>query len=151
MLQAIGRIHYDASVKRISVCKKARYYDSEHDVIQFDLLLDSRSGRRRTAIQVSPKGKVNVYLEEKLTTEDINEVFALLRELIVDELGCEVKLEPVMVFYSKTRPSPSWLTNLLLALRVPVRISPKPYQMIASSIKTVRKLHIVTPTNRREN
>jgi hypothetical protein len=92
-----------------------------------------------------------MYLEEKLTMEDFNEVFTLLRELVVDESGSEVKLEPVMVFYSKTRPSPSWLTNLILALRVPVRISPKPHQMIASSIKIVRKSRIVPPTTGREN
>jgi hypothetical protein len=145
VFQATRRIHYDRSAEMISKCDKAFFYGSEKDVILFDLLSSGKSKKLSARVHISPYGKVNLYVDETLTVEDVEEIMRLLHELVVDESGSGVELEPVTVFYSKTRPSPTWLKDMVLALKLPIRISPEQLQMIASSIKTVRKSKISAP------
>jgi hypothetical protein len=145
VFQASKEIHYDRTAQNISTCDSAAYYDSAKDVILFDLVPSGKSRKIRARVQISPYGRVNLYLEETLAVEDVEEILRLLCQLIVDESGSGVGLEPVTVFYSKTRPSPIWLQDMVRALKLPIRISPKRHQMVAFSIKTVRKSKISQP------
>jgi len=137
--KAKKEIHYNKTFDKILNDARVILLDSEKDVILFDMKRPTeelKKGFERLAhIQISPRGKINLYVDEGLQKNEIDKITEVLRDLIVDESGSGIELEPITVIASRTRIKPDWLSEMILQLKLPIKVIPKRLQMIFSTKK----------------
>ncbi len=103
--QARRQIHYDKTVTRISRDKRVVFLDSEKDVVFFEVKRPSETSKNREKsrkgfgrlahVQISPRGKINLYVDESIQESEIEHVTKVLKDLIVDESGSGIELSPI--------------------------------------------------------
>lgn len=134
-----GQIHYDNTVKKISETDMAILYDSVKDVILFDLKDSTNPKNILAHIQISPNNRVNMYVKDNLQTNEFDYIEKLLRELLVSVSNSEVELEPIKTVEKKYKFYSEWFNDVIWRMSTPIRIVPKKYQIITSTLKKWKK------------
>lgn len=144
-LSSKEEIHYDKTVARISQDKRVVPLDSEKDVVFFDVKRPSETSKNREKsrkglgrlayVQISPRGKINLYVDESLQESEIEHVTKVLKYLIVDESGSGIELTPIKALTVRGRDKPDWLNRIILQFELPIKFTPEQRQIIISTFK----------------
>lgn len=134
-----GQIHYDQTLGKIIENDKVIFCDYEKDLILFYIKDYTDPKKKLAHIQISPRNKVNMYVEDSLPASKFDYIEKLLHELIIGVSNSKVELEPITTLESKNKPDPKWFTNIIWRIPTPMRINPKKFQIITSTFKKRKK------------